>query len=151
MDSRGVFPKFQALRDRAPENSQTYIRRRVTAQMTAALDERSRREEQSSVNFPPFPPVPPSVGLPAWVLGPGSESTDRPLLPHSLGAGSGSTDRPPHSNPSMVLPPPPALLTLSAGSSSLTIHDRELANSLVRQGMENLLGSAPGSSDEPPM
>ena len=50
-----------------------------------------------------------------------------------------------------VLPPPPALLTLSAGSSSLTIHDRDLANSLVRQGMENLLGSGTGSSAEPSM
>ena len=142
------FPKISGPPGAPPDNWQTYVRRRVTAEVNAALDERSRREEQSSRNLPPFPPVPPSVSLPAWALEPGS---DRPPLPRTMGPGSGSTDRPMLAHPPVALPPPPALLTLSAGSSYLTIHDRELANSLVRQGMENLLGRAPGSSGEPSM
>ena len=150
-DQLGCFPKSSGPPGAPPYNWQTYVGRRVTAEVNAALDERSRREEQFSRDLPPFPPVPPSVSLPVWALPPGSEGTDRPQLPRIMGTGSGSADRPGLLYPPAVLPPPPALLTLPATSSSLTIHDRDLANSLVRQGMENLLSSGTGSSTEPSM
>ena len=119
----GCFPKSSGPPGRPPENLQAYIRRRVTAEVTAAIDERSRREEQSSVNY--FPPFPPGARF-----GKRADRRCHAFWGPVQEARTGQTA-------SMVLPPPQALLTLSAGSSSLMIHDRELANSLVRQGKEN--------------
>ena len=53
-DQLGCFPRSSGPPGPPPDNWQTYVRRRVTAEVNAALDERSRREEQFSRDLPPF-------------------------------------------------------------------------------------------------
>ena len=61
-DQLGCFPKSSGRSGPPPDNLQSYIRRRMPAEMTAAFDERSRPEERSSPDLPPFPPVPQGIG-----------------------------------------------------------------------------------------
>ena len=56
-DQLGCFPKSSGPPGPPSDNWQTYVRRRVTAEVNAMLDERSRREEQFSrdLSFSPCP------------------------------------------------------------------------------------------------